>query len=262
MVDDVESSTRVQAAGLSQQGTGYTVTGLTNPAENYLQAITDAIVLSAQARQVLNEMTESQTVAEAWLHQLTATPELGQPLASSSNSNAANGEDDKDNQSAMRQTMSRTMADLSWLFDAMSPPKVDTNAVAKVLADRMAADSVGTNPALPQIIARAEQSGTTPALYVENLSIIVGQGGTSATVDRITLTTVDPSLGQRAVGGDRPLVLDVGGEAQKVTSDTLLPGSTTPEDGQRRALLIVRQGGRTLPEGTLHVKLDVLLPVG
>lgn len=257
MVDEVESTSRIQAAGPSAAAAGYAVSA--TPADNYLQAITDAVVLSAQARQVVAQLQEGQTVAEAWLHQLTAAPDLTQPVASSGGSNATA---DKENQAAMRQTMNRTMADLSWLFDAMSPPKVDTNAVAKVLADRMTADAVGTKPALPQIIAQAEQTGTTPALYVENLSITVGRGGTTATVDRITLTTVDPSLGQGAVGGDRPLVLDVGGQAQKVTSDTLLPGSTTPEDGQRRALLIVRQGGRTLPEGTLHVKLDVLLPVG
>lgn len=262
MVDDVESTSRIQAAALVQPIAAHAASN--NPVTNYLQAITDAVVLSAQARQVVAQLTQGQTVAEAWLQHVTAPPDPTQPVTNTSDSNAAaNGKDDKDAQAAMRSSMNRTMADLSWLFDAMSPPKVDTNAVAKVLADRMAADAVGTNPPLPQVIARAEQTGTVPVLYVENLSVTVGQGGTNASVDRVSLTTVDPSLTQGIANGDRPVVLDVGGEAKKVPSDMLLPFEKKQlEEEQRRALLIVRQGGNTLPQGTLHVKLDVLLPVG
>lgn len=260
MVEEVESVTRAQAAGSSSAAAGYAVSA--TPADNYLQAITDAVSLSAQARQVLSQMVEGQTVAEAWLRHLTTAPDLNQQVAASGGSGATGGQDDQANQAAMRQSLNRAMADLSWLFDAMSPPKVDTNAVAKVLAERMAADAVGTSPPLPQVIANAEQTGTTPALYVENLSITTGRGGTTATVDRVALTTVSPSLGQSAANTDRPLVVDVGGEAKKISSDTLssIPGS--PDDGRRRALLVVRQGGNALPEGTLHVKLDVLLPLG
>ncbi|HLO78852.1 MAG TPA: hypothetical protein VK196_20535 [Magnetospirillum sp.] len=270
MVDTVESTTQVKAAGPLSPASATVAS--TNPADYYYKAIADAIVLSEQGRQYLSQMTQGKTVAEAWLDQLTAPPDFTQmaiasQLAPSTGAGATGGEDNGANDAAMRQSMKQAMRDLNWLFDAMSPPKVDIDAVAKALAKQMAIDAVGTNPPVQQVVAQAEQTGTTPALYVENLSVTVGRGGTSASVDRVALTTMDPSLGTGTAAGQRPVVLDVGGDAQHVATDALGPqlnvGQTDDRtaEAEKRALLIVRQGGRALPEGTLHVKLDVLLPL-
>lgn len=261
-----ESISRVQAGAPSALAAA--PHAHTSAASNYLQAVTDAIVLSARARQVLNEMSQSQTVAEAWLSQVTQPPDLTKPVAAGVIGGDPGG---KDGQASMQAAMNRTMGDLSWLFDAMRPPRVDIGVVAKVLAERMAADAVGINPPLAQVKAQAEQSGASPALYVENLTVTAGAGGTTATVDRVALTTIDPTLAQTAVTTDgRPVVVDVGGDAGKVASEALppLPGETSPaqaeqaaKEAQQRALLVIRQGGQALPEGTLRVKLDALLPL-
>lgn len=269
MVDVVEPVARAQNSAFSSNG--HAQSSHTTAAAYYMQAVTDAIVLSAQARQVLNQIGQGQTVAEAWLSQFTQPPDLIKEAvqAAAQATPGANGE--ADTQASMQSAMKRTMGDLSWLFDAMSPPKVDTAQVAKVLAERMAANAVGTNPPLPQIVAQAEQAGTVPALYVENLSVTTGIGGTTASVDRVTLTTIDPTLARSTTTADgKPVVLDVGGEAGKVATQ-VLPGQpgdpqTDPvaakaEEARQRALLIIRQGGQALPEGTLKVKLDALLPL-
>ncbi|MCR6633167.1 MAG: hypothetical protein NVV74_25740 [Magnetospirillum sp.] len=255
MVDKV-SATGVQAAGLAQQGAAAISH---NVAANYLQAITDAVVLSSQARQVMIQMGSGQTVAEAWLDQLVQPPDLTQPAAAgSASANAGNGQDGG---ASMQRAMNEVMANLAWLFDALSPPRVDTNAVARVLADRMAAVSTGGDMPLTERVARAEQSGETAALYVGNLNVTAGAQGTTATVERVALTTIDPSLGQRVAETDRPLIVDMGGDMPQPPEIALARTVGGADNSQRRALLVVRQGGRTLPEGTLHVKLDVLLPL-
>lgn len=278
MVDDVASVSRVQAGASAQSAMHHS--GRASAAANYIQAVTDAIILSARARQVINELSPGQTVAEAWLSHYTRPPDLIHEAVQAASSSAGAHQGDGKAPASMQAAMNRAMGDLSWLFDAMSPPRVDTNVVAQVLAERMAADAVGINPPLPQVVAQAEHTGTVPALYVENLAITAGMGGTTATVDRVMLTTIDPTLAKGAADADRPLVVDVGGEARKVASESLptLPGEKSAaeqqqarqderqaadkaETARQRALLIIRQGGEALPEGTLRVKLDVLLPL-
>lgn len=272
MVDDLESVARVQSGALSPSAIA--PSSHTTAASNYQQAVTDAIVLSSRARQVMNEMSQGQTVAEAWLSQFTQPPDLIKEAVAAASQPATSDQGNQDAQASMQAAMNRTVSDLSWLFDAMSPPHVDTNVVAKALAERMAADAVGSNPPLAQVKAKAEQAGTIPALYVENLTVTTGIGGTTATVDRVALTTIDTSLAQTTTTADgRPVVLDVGGEAGKVATDAQqpLPGGQNPaaaaqaeqaaREAQQRALLVIRQGGQALPEGTLRVKLDALLPL-
>jgi hypothetical protein len=263
MVDKLQG---ISDGGLAQ--TNLTPNYSTNASRNYLQALTDAVVLSAQARAVMVQMSTRQTVAEAWLDQLSQPPDLTQSIARAGTSASADGKGDgKDNALSLQRAMGETMGNLSWLFDAMSPPRVDTAAVAQALAQRMAADAVGVNPPLPQAVAHAEKEGATAALHISNLTVTVGGGqGTTASVERVAVTTIDPSLGQSLGGRDRPLVVDMGGDVQQL-ADQGTPGSTagTPPEGmaddRRRALLVVRQGGRARPEGTLHVSLDVLLPL-
>lgn len=264
MVDEVAPSARAHAAALAQQERQLAERPTT--AEIYMQAMTDAVTLSNQARQVLRQIASQQTVAEAWLQHLTEPPDLTQPRVSAASSTAGGGTDGGDSgavQAAMRQSLNRATANLSWLFDAMSPPKVDIGEVARALAQRMAADNVGVQPPVDQVVASADQTGTAAVMYVENLAVTAGHGTTTASVEHVALTTVDPSLLQGGDGGTRPLVLDVGGEAKKIPDSMMLPGEKKAngiKDSQ--PLLVVRQGGTTLPEGTLHVKLDLLLPIG
>lgn len=271
MVKDLEPVARAQSGASGPAAVAPSTHA--SAASNYMQAVTDAIVLSARARQVMDELSEGQTVAEAWLSQFTQPPDLIQEAVAAASQPAVADQSASDAQAAMQSAAKRTLGDLSWLFDAMSPPRVDTSVVAHVLADRMAADAVGINPPLPQIKAQAEQSGAVPALYVENLTVTTSAGQTTASVDRVALTTIDPSLAQSTVTADgKPVVVDVGGEAGKIATEAppALPDNKTaiaPQAEQRarealsRALLVIRQGGQALPEGTLRVKLDVLLPL-
>lgn len=271
MVKDLESVARTSSAALGSAAVAQSTHA--SAASNYMQAVTDAIVLSARARQVMNELSEGQTVAEAWLSQFTQPPDLTEQAVAAAGQPATADQGGSDAQAAMQSAARRTLGDLSWLFDAMSPPRVDTSVVAHVLAERMAADAVGVNPPLPQIKAQADLSGTVPALYVENLSVTTSAGQTTASVDRVALTTIDPTLAQSTATADgKPVVVDVGGDAGKLATEAppALPGDKTQVDPQAeqkarealsRALLVIRQGGQALPEGTLRVKLDVLLPL-
>jgi hypothetical protein len=123
---------------------------------------------------------------------------------------------------------------------------------------------------------------------MENLSVTMERGQvTSASVDRVALTTVHDTLRERVSARDRPLVLDVGGAVQEVGSQALGTTatdqvSTTPEarsietlpptnsaspdsglrtDDMRHALLIVRQKTDLPIEDTIIMKLDALFPI-
>lgn len=261
MVDEVAPAARAHSAGLAQQERQ--LAERPTIAEIYMRAMTDAVTLSAQARQVMQQIDSRQTVAEAWLQHLTDPPDLTAGQTQGTTSGEVSEQRAAEIQAAMRQSLNRATSNLSWLFDAMSPPKVDIDEVARALAKRMAADNVGVRPPKDQVVAEAEQAGKSAVMYVENLSVTTGQGTTTANVDRVTLTTVDPSLLQGTAEGERPLVLDVGGEAKKIPESMLLPGERkAKEAAEPQALVVVRQGGSTLPEGTLHVKLDLLVPIG
>lgn len=263
MVDQIASSTSVQAASASQQDRNLSQRHTT--AEIYLKALNDAVTLSSQAVQIVNQLSQRTTIAEAWLQQLSEPPDLTAsnptPVAV-----AASGGDSAapqaDPQVVMRTSLSRAKGDLSWLLDTMSPPKVDTAAVVQALAARMTADSVGIRPPVDQVVAQAEQADTVPVMYVENLNIIGGKGGTSVTVDRVTLTAVDPTLVPNGGAGDPPLVLDLGGQAKNIPESQMLPAERKlREAGEPRSLAVIRQGGAALPEGNLHVKMDLLIPI-
>lgn len=266
MVHDLETAARVQPAASALFSPPSSATS-PSPARALSEAIADAVVLSAQARQVINELGQGQTVAEAWLAHITEPPDLTKPETSARDGGNA---DDARSQASVNLAVRSTLGDLSWLLDAMNPPKVDTNRVAQVLAARMTQDNVGINPSLPEVRQRAEHSGGAVALYVENLSLTVQKGVvTEASVERIALTSVDSSVRGRVAGSSRPVVVDVGGQAQlggtaASAAEILLENSDRQNKGAEQAahaLLILRQGGTKHPEGTMRLKLDALLPL-
>jgi hypothetical protein len=291
MVDDLDIAKRAQAAAsLTLAATFHN----TAPADTHAAShAMDNVVLSAQARNVIDTWREGKSVAEAWLDHVTAPPDPTKPVVKSDKSATANDGDKNsqsgaDTQAQLKQALDTTMTDLGWLFDAMNQPKADTMLVAQAVTARMAADNVGISPPLPEMLARAQQSGSAVALYVENLSVTMERGQvTSASVDRVALTTVHDTLRDRVAGQDRPLVVDVGGSLQQVASNALGSAptdqvTTTPKarsddkpreinsaspdsglrtDDPRHALLIVRQA-TTLPiEDSITVKLDALFPM-
>lgn len=270
MVQDLETAMRVQPVGAAM-ATPYPQSAAPSPARALSEALADAVVLSSQARQVISELGQGKTVAEAWLDHITQPPDLTQPESSTRGNADTGGQDEATlSQATVNLAIRSTLGDLSWMLDAMNPPRVDTNRVAQVLAARMAQDNVGLSPPLPEMRSRAEHSGTAVALYVENLSITVQKGVvTEASVDRIALTNVDPSLRDRVAASDRPLVVDVGGQARLDEAESGVT-QALQENAERRessaeqaahALLILRQGGTKHPEGTMRLKLDVLLPL-
>ncbi|MBC7907336.1 MAG: hypothetical protein H7Y60_11405 [Rhodospirillaceae bacterium] len=289
MVDTLDIAKHAQAAANLKLAAAF------HPAPSSSQQASqsfDNVVLSAQARSVIDTLRQDKTVAEAWLDHVTAPPDPTKPVVRSDSSGTT--EDDKGasagahSNAQLQQAFDTTMTDLSWLFDAMNQPKADTLLVAQAVIARMATDNVGVSPPLPEMMARAQQTSSAVALYVENLSITMERGQvTNASVDRVALTTVHDSLRERVSGRDRPLVLDVGGALQEVGSQALGNTatdqvSTTPEarsietipqtkaaspdtglrtDDMRHALLIVRHKIDLPIEDTITVKLDALFPI-
>lgn len=247
MVDHIAASTNVQATGASTQDRN--LSRRPTMAEIYMKALNDAVTLSSQALQVLNQLSQHTSISEAWLQQLSEPPDLNTPDAGSSTA-------------IMRTGLKQANSDLSWLLDTMSPPKVDTAKVVQALASRMTADSVGIQPPVEQVIAQAEQGNTVPIMFVENLSVVADRNSTSASVERVALTTVDPSLMHTEGGASTPLVLDLSGQAKDVPESQLLPAEKNMRgESDTRSLIMIRQGGTALPEGTLHVRLDMLIPL-
>lgn len=261
MVDQIASSTSVQSAGASQQERN--LSQRQSAAEIYMKALNDAVTLSSQALQILNQLSKRTSISEAWLDHLNDPPNLNDPATAAPAPMTETSASSADPQTVMRTSLNRAKSDLSWLLDTMNPPRVDIKQVVQVLAARITADNVGVQPSADRVIAQAEQNDTVPVMYVENLSITTGRNGdTTASVDRVTLTTVDPSLVQGAGEGKTPLVLDLGGQAQSVPESQLLPAEKKlREQSAPRSLMVVRQGGTALPEGTLHVKMDLLIPI-
>ena len=300
MVDDLEIAKRTQAA----IATSHAASFLAQPVQPGAGTvgISDAVDLSATARGIVAELRQSKTIAEAWLQQkikapdltdpdslrdrpnLFAPPNLSAPVAEAS---AGGDGDDKAGQRALTRSFTTAMNDISWLIDALGVGKFDVSRVAEVVAQRAAGDGVGVRPPVSSVIVQAEQSGSTAALYLESLSLTVQKGKTvDASVERVAITTVNPSMSGSFAGTDRPMVLDVGGELQQIAAPALTEdGTDVALSAQARAsqaakvaeillatsmqraaepihaLLIVREGGKIHPEGTLKLKMDVLQPI-
>lgn len=239
MVDTLESLLRTQSGTLPQAGSPQASAAAA--ATRDAQAANDPVTLSEQA---LNAVAQSQAAQQTQA--------------------ASDTESSRDAKVSLNVAMSRTVNDLSWLFNIMSPPHVDSSVVVRAVGERATADNVGVSPPMALIRAWAEQAGKTAALYVENLSVTAGPGGTTATVDRVALTTIDPTLAKSTTTNDgRPVVLDVGGDATKVAPyvQPALVANNDIATGEQHALLVIRQGGQAMPEGTLRVRLDALLPL-
>lgn len=293
MVDDLEIAKRTQAAiAASTQAATFLVQPV--QASSGAAAVADAIDLSEPARNIVAEMSESKTIAEAWLQQKIKTPDLTDPdsLRAKRNlfdeiSNGTEKDDDKAGQRSLKQAFNTAMNDISWLIDALGVGKFDVSRVAEKVANRAAHDGVGVSPPVSSVILQAEQSGSTAALYLEGLSVTVQKGKTvDVELERVAITTINPSMSDSLTGNGRPMVLDVGGDLQKIAApalneagndialtpqarasqaakvaEILLATSMQRADDPRHALLIVREGGKLHPEGTMKLKMDVLQPI-
>lgn len=295
MVDDLEIAKRTQAALAA--ATTHAATFLVPPpqAGAGAGAVSDAVDLSAGARDIVAEARQGTTIAEAWLQQKIKTPDLTDPdslrsrpnLFAAVNAAPAGDDEDKAGQRALSRSFTSALNDISWLIDALGVGKFDVSRVAEVVAQRAIGDNVGVRPPVSSVIVQAEQSSSTAALYLENLSVTVQKGKTvDASVERVAVTTVNPSMSASFAGSGRPMVLDVGGELQQIAAPALTEdGTDVALSAQARAsqaakvaeillatsmqraaepihaLLIVREGGKLHPQGTLKLKMDVLQPI-
>jgi len=297
MVDDLDIAKRTQATIAAATQSSHAVSFLVQPTQpgTSTGSSGDAVSLSQSAREIVAELKQSKTIAEAWLQQKIKTPDLTDPESLRSRPNLfapvaeanTSDDDDKAGQRSLSQSFTTAMNDISWLIDALGVGKFDVSKVAEVVASRAAADGAGVRPPVSSVIVQAEQSGSTAALYLENLSVTVQKGKTvDASVERVAVTTVNPSMSGSFAGSGRPLVLDVGGELQQIAAPALTEDGTNvalkaqadatqaakvaeilmATSMQRaaepiHALLIVREGGKLHPEGTLKLKMDVLQPI-
>lgn len=278
MVDDLDITKRTQAAPLGPVAQGYGNAHAAADGSGGL-SVADAVQLSASAKNFVKEMLEGQTVAEAWQANKNAAPDIRE-VQSASGSGATGDETGQPSLKAARDFM---MADIAWLFDAMGT-KIDHGAIADLIDAQAAADGVGVRPTASMVVAQAAQTGGVAALFVENLSVTIQRDKiVDSSVARVALTTMHESMASRFQGADRPQVVDVGGQFQPVAADALgkEPVPVTPkarperdsdhrdpltERGQRpedprHALLIIREGGRLHPEGTLKIRMDAFLPI-
>lgn len=295
MVDDLEIAKRTQAAVAAASAHPMSFAPQPAPQSANSGASGDAVSLSESAREIVAELKQSRSIAEAWLKQKIKTPDLTDPDSLRSRPNlfapvveaSGNDDEDKAGQRSLSQSFTTAMNDISWLIDALGVGKFDVSRVAEVVASRAASDGVGVRPPVSSVIVQAEQSGSTAALYLENLAMTVQKGKViDASVDRVAITTVNPSMSGSFAGTDRPMVLDVGGELQQIAAPALTEDGTdvalkAKVDATQAArvaeilmatsmqrsvtadhsLLIVREGGKVHPQGTLKLKMDVLQPI-
>mgnify|MGYP001809706269 CR=1 FL=1 len=286
MVDEIELARRSQAALAATATWAQPVQSVET------QPSLDAVDLSSSARDIVAELSQSTTIAEAWLKQKIKTPDLTDPDSLRSRPNlfavnvdtASSDEQDKPGQRSLARSFNTAMGDISWLIDALGIGKFDVSKVASAVAQRAATDGVGVRPPVSVLIAQAEKSRSTAALYLEGLSVTVQKGKTvDASVERVAITTINPSMSASFTGTGRPMVLDVGGQLQEIAApvmgddggstatdvasqaakvaEILLATSMKRSDQPNHALVVVREGGKLHPEGTLKLKMDVLQPI-
>ena len=291
MVDDVDIAKKAQYAPVVLTPSNVQLINPVEEAAEKFLSVTDAVQLSAHARSMMKDMRDLQggmTVAEAWLRQKIAPPDLNDPrsLETSAKSNDSNNHD-KEQQESLTRSFNQTMNDIGWLLEAIGVRKPETDPIADAIAEKAAQSGVGVVPPLAEQIARAQKTGAVAALFVENVDVTIQRNKVvDVSVDRVTITQVHDTVDNRFSGTDKPLILDVGGEMQQVqvpsagrgtggtitpdarpddnraakVAEMLLDNVERPED-PRRALLIVREGGKMQPEGTVRVKLDALMPL-
>lgn len=301
MVDDLEVAKRVQAA----TAVGASPLSFIPPpsqGNGVLNTVSDAVDLSAGARDIVASARQGETIAEAWLRQKIAPADPTDPktlrqLQAEETQRLGAGKDDTSGeddsvaawnaQKSLVRSFDTAIGDIGWLIDALGIGQFEPSRVAAMIAQRAADDGVGSRPSVSTVRLQAEQTGATAALYLENLSLTVQKGKTvDASVGRVALTAIPGAVTDSLTASDRPLVMDVGGELQRIaagdsdgTASTaqyaqaalqkaaqvaeILQNTTQGKDagGTRHALLIVREGGRLYPEGTLRLKMDVLQPL-
>lgn len=287
MVEDVEIAARTQGAIGAAAVQGVVSPG-GSPQHHIPLTVKDAVELSADARKIVKQLQESQTVAEAFLAHLT-DPKRAIEQGAKSKESDLSGDDEDRARKQLRDAMDWAVKDIGWLIDALASKEVDTSAVAAVVAAQAQRDGVGVRPPVRTVLLKAESQGGSAALFVEDLTITLQKGEVvDAQVKRVSLTTVHSTMRDRISDKNQPLVLDVGGQLQEVAGLALGQGGDdqiafTPtgrtesapgedrrsqaytlgraSDDPRHALLIVREGGKLHTEGTIRVRMDAVLPI-
>lgn len=278
MVDDVEVAARSHAIQGTPSPSAHA--SVAPAAEHIPLTVRDAVELSSDARKIIKQLQESQTVAEAFLAKLTDPKRLIEEPATSNKSDMT-GKDEEQAKKAMKNAMSWAVEDIGWLFDALTLDKTKMGKVGDAIFAAANRDGVGVRPPLPEVVARAHQTGSVAALFIEDAAVTVQRGEVvDASVKKVSLTTVHHSMRDRISDKSQPLVLDVGGALQEVaaanggTGEVVFtpiarpaePGATREPDPRRaedirHALLIVREGASVHAGSAVRLRLDAVIPL-
>lgn len=224
-------------------------------------SVADSVRLSSEARKRMDELSEGQTVAEAFLKHLLET-RLTEASQAESNKDPA----EEDAARKVKGAFDRVMVDLGWLIEAMGVPPEEAPKLRSVLAARASVDYAIARPPVPEIVMRAAAENEVPTLFVQDLSIgIVKDRIDSASVQRVAVTRADPSLNQQLADPNAPRVVVMADQSQDGTLgsrdafDDNINARLMQPHPELQGMLIVRENGSS--GESRRLRIDVLMPL-
>lgn len=175
----------------------------------------DLVQLSSEGRRRLEELINSETVAEAYLNYLTDP----------SREVEASGKDQEPGEEEAKKRFSTSLKDLSfdigWLLDALEIGPEEAAKVTSVISSRSAAHYAQSRPPVPEVILRAELDKAGVAVFVQGLSFTTGRDGIEdVRLERISVIRMNPTLSNQLADPDFPRVVVVGGSEDDKRGDT------------------------------------------
>lgn len=225
-------------------------------------SVNDQVQLSAEAKKRMEQLSEGQTIAEAYLKHLLETKAL-EPGKAETEQDL----NDEDAKNKLGGAVEKISMDLTWLVEALGIPPEEASKLHAVLAARASLDYAQSRPPVPEIIVRARSEDALATVFVHELQFDVGKDGiTGASVQQVRVTHATSSLGEQLADPNAPRVVFVGSEQEagvqgsKAAFESNLSARLASIPNQElQGMLIVRE--HLMAGDTRRMRVDALMPL-
>lgn len=223
-------------------------------------SVADTVNLSSEAKKRLDEMRNSETVAEAFLHHIITTK-----LQETAESGTDQNTEDKDARDKFTVSVNKVSVDIGWLVDALDLKPDQKDKIRAVILARASVDYVQARPPVPVVLNTASQEKAQAALFVHDLTLETNRDTVAgASVQQVSVARVSPGFAQQLSDPAVPRVVNVAQPdetdgATKAFNDSLTERIATTPSQELQGMLIVRE---TSASGdTRRLRIDALMPI-
>lgn len=223
-------------------------------------AVADTVNLSSEAKKRLDEMRNSETVAEAFLQHII-TSKLQEAAKSGTDQTA----DEEDAKNKFNTAVNKVSVDIGWLVDAMNVKADQKTKIASVIAARATIDYVEARPPVVQVLSTAQSNQAPTALFVHDLQIETSNDTVSgASVQQVSVAQVTPGFAQQLADPEAPRVVNVAqpnsnDAASKAFNEALTERIATTPSQELQGMLIVRE--TSVVGDVRRLRIDALMPI-